>query len=193
MAEKYKSVLEKYNEDKKPRLPTAEEEAIEPVYPEEYLIGGPGGKMATTALKSSAEKAAAKAASRENLSRVKIGSRVRDYEGDRALVEKYASKPTAESIQSTKNKVEQAAKERNAGEILDGVAKSTYRGVKNLYGDVGNIIGSQMYKQANEPMQELAPKDYQKPEGMLLKKGGLTASHRGDGIASRGKTKGRFV
>ena len=50
-----------------------------------------------------------------------------------------------------------------------------------------------MRNQANEPMQELAPKDYQKPEGMLLKKGGLTASRRGDGIASRGKTKGRFV
>ena len=50
-----------------------------------------------------------------------------------------------------------------------------------------------MRNRANEPMQELAPKDYQKPEGMLLKKGGLTASRRADGVASRGKTKGRMV
>jgi hypothetical protein len=40
----YRSVMEDYNQP--PRLPTAEEEAIEPVYPEEYLIGSGFGKSA---------------------------------------------------------------------------------------------------------------------------------------------------
>jgi hypothetical protein len=53
-----------------------------------------------------------------------------------------------------------------------------------------------MRAKANEPMQEFATKDYQKPEGMLLKKGGkvkATASSRADGVAKRGKTRGRMV
>ena len=64
---------------------------------------------------------------------------------------------------------------------------------QNAFNAVVSRVNPAMRAQANEPMQELAPKDYQKPEGMLLKKGGLTASSRADGIASRGKTKGRFV
>ena len=54
MAEQYKSVLEKHNENRTHRVPTAEEEAIEPVYPEEYLVGGPG-KAAASGLRSSTD------------------------------------------------------------------------------------------------------------------------------------------
>jgi hypothetical protein len=61
------------------------------------------------------------------------------------------------------------------------------------FSETAKRVNPAMRAKANEQMQELATKDYQKPEGMLLKKGGLTASRRGDGIASRGKTKGRFV
>jgi hypothetical protein len=43
----YQSVMEDYNQPS--RLPTAEEEAIEPVYPEEYLIGSGLGKSAINA------------------------------------------------------------------------------------------------------------------------------------------------
>jgi hypothetical protein len=43
----YQSIMEDYNQP--PRLPTAEEEAIEPVYPEEYLIGSGFGKSAINA------------------------------------------------------------------------------------------------------------------------------------------------
>ena len=53
MAGKYKSVLEKHNEGKTHRVPTAEEEAIEPVYPEEYL--GPGRLKAVAADRAVAE------------------------------------------------------------------------------------------------------------------------------------------
>ena len=81
MVKQYQSVLEKHNESLKPRrLPTPEEQAIEPVYPEEYLIGGLG-KAVASGFRSSAEKAAAKAAQRERISaNTKIGSRVSNPE-----------------------------------------------------------------------------------------------------------------
>ena len=42
-------------------------------------------------------------------------------------------------------------------------------------------------------MQSMAPAGVIKAAGTAMKKGGMTASRRADGIASRGKTKGRFV
>jgi len=65
---------------------------------------------------------------------------------------------------------------------------------ENAFNAAASRAGPALRAQANEPMQELATKDYQKPEGMLLKKGGkVTASSRADGIAQRGKTRGRVV
>lgn len=186
MAEKYKSVLEKYNEDKKPRLPTAEEEAIEPVYPEEYLIGGPGGKMATTALRSSAEKAAAKAASRENLSRVKIGSRVPNPEAvaaDKAVSDKfYKSEVGQATYQDLKKRAEQLARQKNIEKVSSAIERSAERASTNFFGEAGALIGGEMANQNRNAA------------GDTYKKGGkVTASSRADGIASRGKTRGRMV
>ena len=42
-------------------------------------------------------------------------------------------------------------------------------------------------------MQSMAPAGVIGAAGAAMKKGGLTASRRADGIAQRGKTKGRFV
>jgi len=67
---------------------------------------------------------------------------------------------------------------------------------QNAFNEEVKRANTALRKQDNEPMQELATKDYQKPEGMLLKKGGrvkATASSRADGIAKRGKTRGRMV
>jgi len=120
MAKEYKSVLEAHNKSLKHRLPTAEEQAIEPVYPERYLVGSPG-KAAMSALP----------------------------------------------------KIERAA--------VKAAINSSKRAQRNFFGEAGNTIGGEVYRQ-NE-----------NAAGDTYKKGGMTASRRADGIASRGKTKGRFV
>ena len=188
MAEKYKSVLEKYNEDRKPRrLPTAEEQAIEPVYPEEYLVGGPGKAVASGLFGSGAKKEAAKAV-RERISNVKIGSKVPDPEAvaaDRAVAEAFAKtkwgKATNESL---RNKAEQAAKERDKKSLIDGVKDSARRSSTNFSGEAGTLIGNEMYRQ-----NENAAGDAYKRGGKVK----VTASSRADGIAQRGKTRGRMV
>ena len=87
MAEKYQSVLEKHNENlsRKRRLPTAEEQAIEPVYPEEYLVGGPGKAVASGFMGSG--KKAAKTVARPS---AQIGTKVRDIADEQATAEAFA-------------------------------------------------------------------------------------------------------
>jgi len=180
MAKPYKSVLETYNESLKHRLPTAEEEAIEPVYPEEYLIGGPG-KVVASGL-SKAEKAAAKAASRERIANVKIGSKARDIEADKATAEAFAKTKWGQATnEALKKQAEQVAKDKSVNQVKDTARRSADRASTNFFGEAGNLIGGEVYRQ-NE-----------NAAGDTYKKGGMTASRRADGIASRGKTKGRFV
>jgi|TARA_R110002126_G_scaffold1988_9_gene11806 hypothetical protein len=186
MAKQYKSVLEKYNKSLKPRrLPTAEEEAIEPVYPEEYLMGGPG-KFAASGLRSSAEKAAAKAAQRERIAQIKIGSRVPSPEAvaaEKAVSDKfYKTKWGQATYEDLRNKAEQAAKQQIKQDVIDQIENSGKRATNNFYGEAGNAIGNEMYEQR------------QNAAGDTYKKGGkVSASSRGDGIAQRGKTKGRLL
>jgi hypothetical protein len=181
MAEKYKSVLEKYNEDKKPRLPTAEEEAIEPVYPEEYLIGGPGKAVASGFIGSG--KKAAKEASRYRIAQTRIGERAPDMEAvkdslhAREQIKNYLGDGELSKI--AKQEARQALKKG----ALNKAESSTERGMQDFFGEVGNTIGGRMYEQR------------QNAAGDTYKKGGKvksTASSRGDGVAQRGKTKGRI-
>ena len=180
MAEKYKSVLEKYNESRKPRLPTAEEEAIEPVYPEEYLIGG-SGKAVASGLRSSAEKAAAKAAQRERIANIRIGEKASDIEAvkdrlhAREQIKNYLSGDELAEI------AKQEAKQKAKVAAIDKAKQSADRSFKDFSGEAGNIIGNEMYQQR------------QNAAGDTYKKGGMTASKRADGIAKKGKTRGRFV
>jgi len=186
MAKQYKSVLEKYNKSLKPRrLPTAEEEAIEPVYPEEYLMGGPG-KFAASGLRSSAEKAAAKAQQRERIANIKIGEKIPApwiEAADKAVKDRfYKTKWGQATYEDLRNKAEQAAKQRSKQDVIDQIEKSGKRATNNFYGEVGNAIGNEMYEQR------------QNAAGDTYKKGGkVSASSRGDGIAQRGKTKGRLL
>jgi len=187
MAEKYKSVLEKYNDSLKPRLPTAAEEAIEPVYPEEYLIGGPG-KAVASGLRSGAEQVAANAVKRGRIANTKIGSRVPDPEAvaaDRAVSDKfYKSDVGRATYEDLKNQAEQAAKAKTINKIQDKVEQAGVGAANNLFGGVGWDAGSQMAE------------NHRNAVGDTYKKGGKiksTASSRADGIAKRGKTKGRMV
>jgi len=187
MVKQYKSVLEKHNESLKPRrLPTPEEQAIEPVYPEEYLIGGPG-KAVASGFRSSAEKAAAKAAQRERISaNTKIGSRVPNPEivaADKTARDKfYKTRIGQEIYEFEKKQAEQAAKRQSKQAVIDKIENSGKKATNNFYGETGNAIGNEMYEQR------------QNAAGDTYKKGGkVSASSRGDGVAQRGKTKGRLV
>jgi len=181
MAKPYKSVLEAYNESLKHRLPTAEEQAIEPVYPEEYLIGGPG-KAVASGFRSGAEKAAAKAAQRERIANVKIGSKARDIEADKATAEAFSKTKWGQATnEALKKQAEQATQIKNQQEALRQATMSANRAAANFSGEAGANIGSELSEQRRNAA------------GDTYKTGGMTASRRGDGIAARGKTKGRFV
>lgn len=185
MGKEYKSVLEKYNEAKVPRLPTPEEEAIEPVYPEEYLVGGPG-KAVASGLRSSAEKAAAKAAQRQRIANTRIGSEVPEpwiEAADKAAKDRFYSTPWGKATyEDLKNKAEQRAKQKAKAAVIDETRQSAERASKNIHGEFGDTIGNEIYRQ--------------NAAGDTYKKGGkvkVTASSRADGIVKRGKTKGRMV
>jgi hypothetical protein len=184
MADPYKSALESYNESLRPRrLPTAEEEAVEPVYPEEYLMGGSGKAVASgfTGLGKQTAKNAARPS-------VKIGSKVPNPEAiaaEKAVSDKfYKTKWGQATYQDLKNKAEQAAKDRAVNKIKGASIQAGEKASTNFFGEAGNAIGNEIYNQNNK--NEYVP---------TLKKGGKvsSASKRGDGCAVRGKTKGRLV
>jgi hypothetical protein len=186
--DKYKSVLEKYNKSLTPRrLPTPEEEAIEPVYPEEYLVGGPG-KAVASGFRSSAEKAAAKAAQRERIANIKIGSKVpkpRIEAADKVVRDRFYKTPQGQATYEALKKQSQRRKEikdlRTQERELLGSAE---RASKNISGEAGYTVGS------------MAAEERRNAAGDTYKKGGKVksrASSRGDGIAQRGKTKGRLL
>ncbi len=184
MAEKYKSVLEKHNEGLKRRLPTAEEQAIEPVYPEEYLVGGPGKVVASGFLGSG--KKAAKEAARERIANIKYGSKVPSPEAlkaDKAVSDKFYKTPQGQATYEELKKQAQRRKEikdlRTQERELLGSAE---RASKNISGEMGMGIADHIAEERRNAA------------GDTYKKGGkVSASSRADGIASRGKTKGRFV
>ena len=202
MVKKYKSVLERYNEGLKPRrLPTPEEEAIEPVYPEEYLIGGPG-KFAALGIRPSPKKIEdvfkeikkresqridprlSKESARYRIAQTKIGERAVDIEADKAAAEAFAkTKLGKATYESLRKKADQQDQVRNQNELLRVMEKSSNRASTNLLGESGYTIGSQM---ADENRNAA---------GDTYKKGGEVKSRarRIDGCAIKGKTKGRMI
>ena len=144
----YRSVLEDYNQ---PRiLPTPEQEAIEPVYPEEYLIGGGGGKLTASALRSGAEQAAA----RGRIANVKIGSKAKDYDANKALLEKYKNtdwsktprgvnpfEPSPEYADYLRRQAEQVARDKILGKVNDTILNSGERASTNAFGQTGWDVG----------------------------------------------------
>jgi hypothetical protein len=185
VAEKYKSVLEKHNENlaRKRRLPTAEEQAIEPVYPEEYLVGGPGKAVASGFLGSGRQ--AAKDAARYRIAQTKIGERAIDINADKAIAEKFAKTPQG---QATYDSLRKRAKQRESVKDLKkqerAVLGSAERASKNISGEMGMDVSNQIAEERRNAA------------GDTYKKGGkvkATASSRADGCAVKGKTKGRMV
>jgi len=186
MAEKYKSVLEKHNENlaRTRRLPTAEEQAIEPIYPEEYLVGGPGKAVASGFLGSG--KKAAKDATRERIANIKYGSKVPSPEAlkaDKAVSDKFYKTPQGQATYEELKKQAERRKEikdlRTQERELLGSAE---RASKNIIGEMGMGISDHIAEERRNAA------------GDTYKKGGkVSASSRADGCAVKGKTKGRMV
>ena len=148
-------------------------------------MGGPG-KFAASGLRSSAEKAAAKAQQRERIANIKIGEKIPApwiEAADKAAKDRfYKTKWGQATYEDLRNKAEQAAKQRSKQDVIDQIENSGKRATNNFYGEAGNAIGNEMYEQR------------QNAAGDAYKKGGkVSASSRGDGIAQRGKTKGRLL
>jgi hypothetical protein len=185
MAEKYKSVLEKYNENRTHRVPTAEEEAIEPVYPEEYLVGGPGKAVASSFMGSGKTAKAVKDASRYRIAQTRIGERAQDIDEVKEQLKNRAALRNRPMYKEVFGDDEaKQARQMALQKIGEATIRSADKASKNFSGETGTLIGGEMYRQ-NE-----------NAAGDTYKKGGKvksTASSRGDGIASRGKTRGKLV
>ena len=183
MAEKYKSVLEKHNESRTHRVPTAEEEAIQPVYPEEYLGLGRLKAVASGFLGSG--KKAAKAEQRMRIANTKIGEKIPEpwiEAADKAVKDRFYKTPQGQATyEALKKRAERVTKDKTINEIKDTARRSAERASTNFAGEAGTLIGNEMYRQ-NE-----------NAAGDTYKKGGLTASSRADGCCVKGKTKGRMV
>ena len=151
---------------------TPESQAIERVYPEQYLVGGPGAKTMASAAQNLArtgtkEAPAAVSAARGALDRAMSAERAAPKTGDMAKIgdalKAFKNKPAAKSTPKPKPKPMTAA-ERDAisrADTLDEFGGAMKRGgsVKR-YASGGSIS---------------------------------SASSRGDGIAQRGKTRGTLM
>ena len=159
MAEKFKSVLEKYDAKGKRRLPTPEEEAITPVYPEGYLLGG-AGKGAAMGLKTLTKK---------------------------EPVRKFDVPEIGSKLLKPKEALERLARDKEE-KIPDILERKVLDAMKNAHGDFA-------YNVAIPSIQEQDKINKMNAAGDTYKKGGKvsSASKRADGIAQRGKTKGRLI
>ena len=166
MAEKFKSVLEKYDAKGNRNLPTAEEQAIERDTTLEGLLIGPGRAAAST-IKNAINK---KAQSRK-FDTPEIGSSLPPSGLDPWKNVGFHKKP--------KEILAEQEARSNKGLMTKAAEKATEKGTRRVYGEA-------LADEVN---------DRQNAAGDTYKKGGKvsSASSRGDGIAKRGKTKGRMV
>ena len=91
MAEKFRSVLEKYDAKGNRNLPTPEEQAIERDTTLESLLIGPG-RAAISTIRKAVDSAINKKAQLLKFDTPKIGSNVEAIDKDRRLVEEYRTK-----------------------------------------------------------------------------------------------------
>jgi len=166
MAEKFKSVMEKYDAKGNRRLPTPEEQAIERDTTLEGLLIGPG-KFAASTIKNAINK---KAYSRK-FDTPEIGSGLPPPSG--SVLDPWKNvggKPPKEIL------AEREA--RNLGLMEEAATRAMEKGVRRGYGELAGAI-------ANDKMNAA---------GDTYKKGGKvsSASKRADGIAQKGKTRGKM-
>jgi len=185
-----KSVLEKYYDDeaKKRRLPTPEEQAIEPVYPEELLIGGVAGKL----FKSVASKLKDKA---EVFMRPKVKNSIYPETDGLPASGKYAGRNVRgpEELEAIKKSgymlPKEGGKKQKYFTQSDNVPTNVSEGASVLRVPVEKVPANRAVRRRDVEIYNLERGGFEP-----LKKGGkVTASSRADGCAVKGKTKGRMV
>jgi hypothetical protein len=164
MAEKFKSVLEKYDAKGNRSLPTPEEQAIERDTTLEGLLIGPGRAAAST-IKNMVNK---KAQSRK-FDTPEIGSNIPPSGLDPWKNVGFHKKP--------KEILAEREARSNKGAMIKAAERAAEKGLRQSYGELGAYIAD----------------DKMNAAGDTYKKGGkVSASSRGDGIAKRGKTRGKM-
>jgi hypothetical protein len=165
MAEKFRSVLEKYDAKGNRSLPTPEEQAIERDTTLEGLLIGPG-KAAASAIKNVINK---KATSRK-FDTPKIGSGLDPW------------KNVGFNKKPREILAEQEAR-GNKASMVRAAERAHEKGIRQFFGEASAVIADKAQKKLESDNNE----------DQELKKGGkVSASSRADGIAARGKTRGKI-
>jgi hypothetical protein len=185
MAKKFRSVLEKYDAKGNRNLPTVEEDAIERDTTLEGLLIGPG-KAAASAIKNAINK---KAQTRK-FDTPEIGSSLPPSGLDPWKNVGFHKKP--------KEILAEQEARGNLSLMNKAAKRATEKGMRRGYGEMGaEIVDREIVNRKNTPKEK-------EPEGISggftfsetpsdFKKGGkVSASSRGDGIAKRGKTRGKM-
>ena len=182
MAEKFKSVLEKYDAKGNRHLPTPEEQAIERDTTLEGLLIGPG-RAAASAIKNALNK---KAQSRK-FDIPEIGSGLPPSGLDPWKNVGFNKKP--------KEILAEQEARNNVGLMNRAYERAVEKGMRRVYGELAGEIANNKINAAKEKEQEGISGGFTFSETPSnFKKGGKvkSASRRGDGIAQRGKTRGKM-
>jgi hypothetical protein len=181
MAKKFRSVLEKYDAKGNRNLPTPEEQAIEQDTTLEGLLIGPG-RAAASAIKNAINK---KAQTRK-FDTPEIGSSLPPSGLDPWKNVGFNKKP--------KEILAEQEARSNKGAMIKAAERATEKGVRRSYGEFGEYVLNNKINAAKEKEQEGTSGGFTFSETPSdFKKGGkVSASSRGDGIAKRGKTRGKM-
>ena len=180
-----KSVLEKYYEEeaRKRRAPTSkemEQDAIEPDTTLEGLLIGPG-RAAAGAIAKGVNRFVNKSAPK--VTAPKIGSQVRDDSDLETWVGRANAMDPDQPFPLIS--AEKRAREQiliNKANISNALERATVKGLRRGYGELAGMAADRYSNNKN-------------PSDNSYKSGGKvsSASSRADGIAQRGKTKGRYL
>jgi len=186
MAKKFKSVLEKYDAKGNRNLPTPEEQAIEQDTTLEGLLIGPG-RAAASAIKNAINK---KAQSQTFDDTPKIPS---NFIGSNSEINRHRN--TAFPGKSPKEILAEQEARGNLSLMNKAAERAAEKGMRRGYGEFGEYVLNNKINAAKEKEQEGASGGFTFSETPSdFKKGGKikSASRRGDGIAQRGKTRGKM-
>ena len=169
MAKKFRSVLEKYDAKGNRNIPTAEEDAIERDTTLEGLLIGPG-RAAASAIKNAINKKAQS----QKFDAPKIPS---NFIGSNVPPSGLDPWKNVGFQKSPKEILAERGAQSNKAEMIRAAERAAEKGLRRSYGELGADLAS----------------DRMNAAGDTYKKGGkVSASSRADGIAKRGKTKGRM-
>jgi hypothetical protein len=185
MAEKFKSVLEKYDAKGNRMLPTVEEDAIEPDTTLESLLIGPA-KAGASAIKNAINKKVQS----QKFDTPRIPS---NFIGSNVPPSGLDPWKNVGFNKSPREILAEREARSNKGLMLKAAERAAEKGLRRSYGELGSYIADRI-NAPEEKEQEGISGGFTFPETPSnFKKGGkVSASSRGDGIAKRGKTKGRM-